>query len=144
MLPWRAASVANEKVDHFELYKADCSAHYVSKRQEYEFLEFAIVRAVEKLSRKGAAMETLKKALGDQDTETEGAGPSRQVSPMNDGYDRLLLLCFIDPVVHLVIPSLGGLQSLFYLVYDAFVYWWVRSNSWRTDFYCVYSTRLCT
>ncbi|MFS7977030.1 hypothetical protein Hanom_Chr10g00899421 [Helianthus anomalus] len=43
------------------------------------FFEFAIVRAVEKLSRKGAAVETLKKALGDQDAETEDAGPSHQV-----------------------------------------------------------------
>ncbi|KAJ0692917.1 hypothetical protein HanPI659440_Chr15g0591321 [Helianthus annuus] len=61
----RAAAAANEKVDHFELYKVDYSTHYAAKRQEYKFLEFAIVRAVEKLSRKGAAMETLKKALGD-------------------------------------------------------------------------------
>ncbi|KAF5764218.1 hypothetical protein HanRHA438_Chr15g0701821 [Helianthus annuus] len=75
----RAPAAANEKVDHFELYKVDCSAHYAAKRQEYEFLEFAIVRAVEKLSRKGAAVETLKKALGDQDAETEDAGPSHQV-----------------------------------------------------------------
>ncbi|KAJ0694157.1 hypothetical protein HanPI659440_Chr15g0605621 [Helianthus annuus] len=61
----RAAAMANEKVYHFELYKMDCSAHYTAKRQEYEFLEFAIVRVVEKLSTKGAAVETLKKALGD-------------------------------------------------------------------------------
>ncbi|KAF5814046.1 hypothetical protein HanRHA438_Chr03g0116731 [Helianthus annuus] len=65
----RAVATANEKVDHFELYKVDCSAHYASKGQEYEFLKFAIVRAVENLSRKGAAVETLKKALGDQDME---------------------------------------------------------------------------
>ncbi|MFS7918374.1 hypothetical protein Hanom_Chr03g00200241 [Helianthus anomalus] len=35
------------------------------------------------------------------------------------------LLCFDDPAVHLVLSSLGGLQCLFYLVYDAFVYRWV-------------------
>ncbi|KAJ0702782.1 hypothetical protein HanPI659440_Chr14g0543571 [Helianthus annuus] len=75
----RAAATANEKVDHFELYKVDCSAHYAAKRQEYEFLKFAIVRAVEKLSRKGSAVETLKKALGYQDAEAVDAGPSHQV-----------------------------------------------------------------
>ncbi|KAJ0463404.1 hypothetical protein HanHA300_Chr14g0515301 [Helianthus annuus] len=75
----RAAAVANEKVDHFELFKVDCSAHYAAKRQEYEFLKFAVVRAVEKLSRKGSAVETLKKALGDQDAEAEDAGPIHQV-----------------------------------------------------------------
>ncbi|KAM0052592.1 hypothetical protein Hdeb2414_s0007g00249981 [Helianthus debilis subsp. tardiflorus] len=66
----RAAAAANEK---------DCTAAYAAKRQEYEFLEFAIVRAVEKLSRKGGAVETLKKALGDQDVETAGAGSNHQV-----------------------------------------------------------------
>ncbi|KAJ0692872.1 hypothetical protein HanPI659440_Chr15g0590791 [Helianthus annuus] len=75
----RAAAAANEKVDHFDLYKTDCSARYASKRQEYEFLEFAIVRAVETLSRKGGAVEILKKALGDRDPEVGDAGPSHQV-----------------------------------------------------------------
>ncbi|KAJ0706060.1 hypothetical protein HanPSC8_Chr09g0355131 [Helianthus annuus] len=75
----RAAAAANKKDYHFELYKEDCTAAYATKHQEYEFLEFAIVRAVEKLSRKGGAIKTLKKALGDQDPETEGAGPSHQV-----------------------------------------------------------------
>ncbi|KAJ0800051.1 hypothetical protein HanPI659440_Chr03g0098501 [Helianthus annuus] len=75
----RADAMTNEKVDHFELYKVDYSAHYASKRQEYEFLEFAILRDVEKVSRKGATVETLKKSLGDQDAETEDAGPSHQV-----------------------------------------------------------------
>ncbi|KAM0043679.1 hypothetical protein Hdeb2414_s0010g00344111 [Helianthus debilis subsp. tardiflorus] len=75
----RAAVATNEKVDHFELHKLDCLANYAAKCQEYEFLEFAIVRAVEKLYRKGAAVETLKKALEDQDAETDGAGTSHQV-----------------------------------------------------------------
>ncbi|KAJ0770442.1 hypothetical protein HanPI659440_Chr07g0257471 [Helianthus annuus] len=75
----RAAVAANEKVDHFDLYKTDCSAQYVFKRREYEFLEFGIVRAVEKLSRKGGAIEILKKALGDQDPKAGDAGPSPQV-----------------------------------------------------------------
>ncbi|KAJ0719512.1 hypothetical protein HanLR1_Chr08g0282581 [Helianthus annuus] len=75
----RAAAATNEKVDHFELHKVDCSANYAAKCHEHEFLEFAIVRAVEKLYRKGAAVETLKKALEDQDAETDGAGTSHQV-----------------------------------------------------------------
>ncbi|KAL9991768.1 hypothetical protein Hdeb2414_s1257g00999891 [Helianthus debilis subsp. tardiflorus] len=74
----RATTMVNEKVDHFELHKVDCSAKYTAKCQECEFLEFGIVRAVEKLSRKGAAVETLKKALEDQDAETDGAGTSHQ------------------------------------------------------------------
>ncbi|KAJ0936592.1 hypothetical protein HanRHA438_Chr03g0132941 [Helianthus annuus] len=74
-----AAVVANEKVDHFDLYKTDCDARYASKRQEYEFLEFAIVKAVGKLSRKTDAVEVLKKALGDQDPEAGGAGSKHQV-----------------------------------------------------------------
>ncbi|KAJ0539207.1 hypothetical protein HanRHA438_Chr08g0354761 [Helianthus annuus] len=75
----RAAAPTNEKVDHFELHKVDCSANYAAKCHEHEFLEFAIVRAVEKLYRKGVAVETLKKALEDQDAETDGAGTSHQV-----------------------------------------------------------------
>ncbi|MFS8016377.1 hypothetical protein Hanom_Chr15g01367901 [Helianthus anomalus] len=137
----RAAAATNEKEYHFDLYKEDCTAAYAAKRREYEFLEFAIVKVVGKLSRKADAMETLKKALGEQDAEI---GPSDQVSRMNDGYDRLLLLCFDDPAVHLVLPSLGGLQCLFYHVYDVFVYRLVRSNSRLTGFDCVYLTRLCT
>ncbi|KAM0026151.1 hypothetical protein Hdeb2414_s0020g00554801 [Helianthus debilis subsp. tardiflorus] len=75
----RVAAAAKEKDYHFELYKEDSTAAYATKRQEYEFLEFAIVRPVEKLSRKGGDVETPKKALGNQDPETEGAGPSHQV-----------------------------------------------------------------
>ncbi|KAJ0747738.1 hypothetical protein HanOQP8_Chr05g0192991 [Helianthus annuus] len=75
----RVAAVANEKVDHFDFYMTDCAARYASKRQEYEFLEFAIVKAVGKLSRKTNAVEVLKKALGDQDPEAGGAGTSHQV-----------------------------------------------------------------
>ncbi|KAJ0703891.1 hypothetical protein HanPI659440_Chr14g0556511 [Helianthus annuus] len=86
----RAAAAVNEKDYHFELYKENCTAAYTTKCQEYEFIEFAIVRAVEKLSRKGGAVKTLKKALGDQDPETEG------VSQMNDGYDRLLCVGLFD------------------------------------------------
>ncbi|KAJ0946813.1 hypothetical protein HanRHA438_Chr01g0008101 [Helianthus annuus] len=48
----RAAAVVNEKVDHFDLYK---------------------------LSRKADAVETLKKALGDEDVNAGGVGTSHQV-----------------------------------------------------------------
>ncbi|MFS7946027.1 hypothetical protein Hanom_Chr06g00531191 [Helianthus anomalus] len=171
----RAAVVANEKDYHFELHKVDCTAKYTAKRQEYEFLKFGIIRALEKLTRKGIDVETLKKALEDEDAEAGDAGLSHQVLRMNDGYDKLLclvhldfffvvpsqsvptmfvlslchlfvrvpemyeeiadwLLCLIDPAVHLVMNSLGGLQCLCYLFYDAFVYTWVRSNGWLTCF----------
>ncbi|KAF5766689.1 hypothetical protein HanRHA438_Chr15g0730721 [Helianthus annuus] len=73
----RAAAASNEKDYHFELYKQDCTAAYTAKRQEYEFIEFGIVRAVEKLSRKANAIEVLKKALGDQGIVGGDAGPSR-------------------------------------------------------------------
>uniref|UniRef100_A0A251S1U9 Uncharacterized protein n=1 Tax=Helianthus annuus TaxID=4232 RepID=A0A251S1U9_HELAN len=46
----RAAAKAKETMSHFVLYKSDCAARYAEKRQEYEFLEFAIVKAVGKLS----------------------------------------------------------------------------------------------
>ncbi|KAM0061663.1 hypothetical protein Hdeb2414_s0004g00138821 [Helianthus debilis subsp. tardiflorus] len=75
----RAADATNEKDYHFDLYKEDCTAAYTAKRQEYEFLEFAIVKAVGKISIKNNAVETLKKALGEQDMETWDAGPSHQV-----------------------------------------------------------------
>ncbi|KAF5798764.1 hypothetical protein HanRHA438_Chr07g0307111 [Helianthus annuus] len=74
----RAAVVNNEKDYHFELYKEDCTAKYAAKRQEYEFIEFGIVKAVEKLSRKANATEVLKKALGDQGTDGGDARPSHQ------------------------------------------------------------------
>ncbi|KAJ0740914.1 hypothetical protein HanOQP8_Chr06g0222041 [Helianthus annuus] len=74
----RAAADAKEAVSHFNLYKIDCAARSAEKRQEYEFLEFAIVKAVGKLSRKPDGVELLKKALGDQNPEAGGAGPSHQ------------------------------------------------------------------
>ncbi|KAJ0669132.1 hypothetical protein HanPI659440_Chr17g0697521 [Helianthus annuus] len=74
----RAAADAKEALSHFDLYKTDCAARYAHKRQEYAFLEFAIVKAVGKLSRKPDGVELLKKALGDQDPEAGGAGPSHQ------------------------------------------------------------------
>ncbi|MFS8016375.1 hypothetical protein Hanom_Chr15g01367881 [Helianthus anomalus] len=72
----KAAAATNEMEYHFDLYKEDCTAAYAAKRREYEFLEFAIVKAVGKLSRKADAVETLKKAISEQDVEV---GPSDQV-----------------------------------------------------------------
>ncbi|MFS7916008.1 hypothetical protein Hanom_Chr02g00172051 [Helianthus anomalus] len=74
----RAAAVANEKVDHFDLHKTDCEARYAEKCQEYKFLKFAIVKAVGKLSRKTNGVKMLKKPLGDQDPKAGDAGPSHQ------------------------------------------------------------------
>ncbi|KAJ0780472.1 hypothetical protein HanPI659440_Chr06g0238141 [Helianthus annuus] len=79
----RAAAIDNEKDYHFKLYKVDCTANYTAKRQKYEFLEFGIVKAIEKLTRKGNSMETLKKALEDGGAETGGAGTSHQVDYAN-------------------------------------------------------------
>ncbi|KAJ0713928.1 hypothetical protein HanPI659440_Chr13g0483971 [Helianthus annuus] len=61
----RAAVANNEKDYHFELYKQDCTASCTAKRREYRFIEFGIVKAVKKLSRKANAIEVQKKALGD-------------------------------------------------------------------------------
>ncbi|MFS7943412.1 hypothetical protein Hanom_Chr06g00500011 [Helianthus anomalus] len=74
----RAAAASNEKDYHFKLHKEDCTAAYTAKRREYEFIEFGIVKAVEKLSRNANAIEVLKKALGDQDPEGGDAGPSHK------------------------------------------------------------------
>ncbi|KAJ0545444.1 hypothetical protein HanIR_Chr08g0349931 [Helianthus annuus] len=73
----RAAAANNEKDYHFELYKEDCGATYAAKRRDYEFLEFGIMKAVDKLCRRANAIEVLKKAIGDSGTEG-GAGPSHQ------------------------------------------------------------------
>ncbi|KAJ0502481.1 hypothetical protein HanHA300_Chr11g0413431 [Helianthus annuus] len=73
----RAAASNNEKDYHFELFKEDCTGKYAAKRRDYEFVEFGIVKAVDKLSRGANAIEVLKKALGDSGTEG-GAGPSHQ------------------------------------------------------------------
>ncbi|MFS7913061.1 hypothetical protein Hanom_Chr02g00137271 [Helianthus anomalus] len=73
----RAAAASNEKGYHFELYKEDCAGTYAAKRRDYEFLEFGIVRAIDKLSRRANTIEVLKRALGDSGTEG-GAGPNHQ------------------------------------------------------------------
>ncbi|MFS7962331.1 hypothetical protein Hanom_Chr08g00725401 [Helianthus anomalus] len=169
----RAAAATNEKVDHFELHKVDCSANYAAKRQEYEFLEFPFLELLKNYLGKELVWKPLRRHL-----KIRIRRLMVLVSRMNGSYDKLLclvhlalcfivlsssgldnvcfiimpifcsrlkctkgianrLLCFIDPTVHLVMTSLGGLQCLFYLVYDVFVYLWVRSDSWLTGFYYV-------
>ncbi|KAJ0704086.1 hypothetical protein HanPI659440_Chr14g0558761 [Helianthus annuus] len=74
----RAVAMNKENDYHFELFKEDCTTKYTAKRQEYEFIEFGIVKSVEKLSQKPNAIEVLKKAIGDQRTDGGDAGPSHQ------------------------------------------------------------------
>ncbi|KAJ0457737.1 hypothetical protein HanIR_Chr15g0777121 [Helianthus annuus] len=74
----RAAAESKEPLKNFELYKTDCVGRYAEKRQEFESLEFAIVKAAGKLSRKPNGVALLKKALDDEDHETGGVGASRQ------------------------------------------------------------------
>ncbi|KAJ0587064.1 hypothetical protein HanIR_Chr04g0158961 [Helianthus annuus] len=74
----RSAAEAKEPLKSFDLYKTDCAARYAEKRQEFESLEFAIVKAAGKLSRKPNGIALLKKALGDEDREGGDAGTSRQ------------------------------------------------------------------
>ncbi|MFS7936774.1 hypothetical protein Hanom_Chr05g00419711 [Helianthus anomalus] len=73
----RAAVEAKKPLKSFELYKTGCAACYDEKRQEFESLEFAIVKAVGKLSRKPDRIALLKRALGDEDREAGDAGTSR-------------------------------------------------------------------
>ncbi|MFS7963024.1 hypothetical protein Hanom_Chr08g00733311 [Helianthus anomalus] len=74
----RAVAANNEKDYRFELYKEDCGVVYAAKRRDYEFVEFGIVKVVDKLSRRANAVEVLKKALGDEIHGTGGVGPSHQ------------------------------------------------------------------
>ncbi|KAM0070513.1 hypothetical protein Hdeb2414_s0001g00014011 [Helianthus debilis subsp. tardiflorus] len=74
----RSATEVKEALKSFDLYKTDCDARYAEKPQGFEFLEFAIVKAVGKLSRKPDGVVLLKKALGDEDREAGGASTSNQ------------------------------------------------------------------
>ncbi|KAJ0789721.1 hypothetical protein HanPI659440_Chr05g0206811 [Helianthus annuus] len=74
----RSAVEKKEALKDFDLYKVDCAARYAEKRQEFESLEFAIVKAAGKLSRKPDGIALLKKALGDEDCEAGDAGTSRR------------------------------------------------------------------
>ncbi|KAJ0793200.1 hypothetical protein HanOQP8_Chr01g0026971 [Helianthus annuus] len=72
----RAATANNEKDYHFELYKENCDGKYAAKRKEFASLEFAIVKAAQKLSRKPDGVALLKKAVGDEGHAAGGAGTS--------------------------------------------------------------------
>ncbi|KAF5811628.1 hypothetical protein HanXRQr2_Chr04g0183551 [Helianthus annuus] len=73
----KTAVMNKEKDYHFELYKEDCDGVYDAKCKEFSTLEFADVRAVEKLARKPDGVVLLKKALGDDGGATGGAGTSQ-------------------------------------------------------------------
>ncbi|KAM0011383.1 hypothetical protein Hdeb2414_s0064g00766181 [Helianthus debilis subsp. tardiflorus] len=73
----RSAAVNNEKDYHFELFKEDCDGAYAAKRKEFSTLEFAVVRAAEKLARKVDGVALLKKALGEDGDASGGVGPSQ-------------------------------------------------------------------
>ncbi|KAJ0952011.1 hypothetical protein HanPSC8_Chr02g0067171 [Helianthus annuus] len=74
----RAVAANNEKDYHFELYKENCDGNYAAKRKEFASLEFAVVKAAQKLSRKPDGVALLKKALGDDGHAAGGAGTSHQ------------------------------------------------------------------
>ncbi|MFS7905164.1 hypothetical protein Hanom_Chr01g00044521 [Helianthus anomalus] len=74
----RVAVEAKEPLKSFDLSKTDCAARYAEKRQEFESLEYAIVKAAGKLSWKPDGIALLKRALGEEDREAGGAGTSHQ------------------------------------------------------------------
>ncbi|KAM0046211.1 hypothetical protein Hdeb2414_s0009g00313401 [Helianthus debilis subsp. tardiflorus] len=74
----RAAAESKEPLKSFELYKTDCVGRYAEKRLEFEFLEFGVVKAAKKLSRKPEGVALLKKALDDEEHENGGVGTSHQ------------------------------------------------------------------
>ncbi|KAJ0805027.1 hypothetical protein HanPI659440_Chr02g0044951 [Helianthus annuus] len=63
--------------EKFELFKEECAANCALKHHEFGFLEFGIVKAIEKLARRGVVVETLKKVLEGGDAGSGGAGPSQ-------------------------------------------------------------------
>ncbi|KAJ0944905.1 putative integrase zinc-binding domain-containing protein [Helianthus annuus] len=73
----KAAAINKEKDYHFELYKEDCDGAYAAKRKAFSTLDFAVVRAAQKLSRKPDGVALLKKALGDDADAAGGAGTSQ-------------------------------------------------------------------
>ncbi|KAM0051423.1 hypothetical protein Hdeb2414_s0007g00236321 [Helianthus debilis subsp. tardiflorus] len=75
----RVAAESKEPLKNFELYKTDCVARYAEKRQEFESLEFGVVKAAKKLSRKPNGVALLKKALSEEETDTGDVGTSHQV-----------------------------------------------------------------
>ncbi|KAJ0928682.1 hypothetical protein HanRHA438_Chr04g0196761 [Helianthus annuus] len=72
----KAAAIEKEKDYRFELYKEDCDGAFAAKRKKFSTLEFAVVRAAEKLARKADGIALLKKALGDDGGAAGGVGTS--------------------------------------------------------------------
>ncbi|KAJ0603880.1 hypothetical protein HanHA300_Chr02g0043231 [Helianthus annuus] len=73
----KAATINKEKDYHFELYKEDCDGAYAAKRKAFSTLDFAVVRAAQKLSRKADGVALLKKALGEDGDAAGGVGTSQ-------------------------------------------------------------------
>ncbi|KAM0008162.1 hypothetical protein Hdeb2414_s0120g00802881 [Helianthus debilis subsp. tardiflorus] len=46
----KAAALARTKDDKFDLFKVDFAGNYTSKCQEFEFMEFGILKAIDKLA----------------------------------------------------------------------------------------------
>ncbi|MFS7921331.1 hypothetical protein Hanom_Chr03g00235541 [Helianthus anomalus] len=48
----KVVALAKVKDDIFELFKVDCAGNYTTKCQEFEFIEFGILKAIDKLARR--------------------------------------------------------------------------------------------
>ncbi|MFS7930084.1 hypothetical protein Hanom_Chr04g00339961 [Helianthus anomalus] len=57
--------------NYFELFKEDCAGHYRNKLKEFGVLELGVMKAIEKLSRKGVVVDVLRTVLEGGDV---GAG----------------------------------------------------------------------
>ncbi|KAJ0866088.1 hypothetical protein HanRHA438_Chr12g0547791 [Helianthus annuus] len=73
----KTAVTNKEKDYHFDLYKEDCEGAFTAKRKEFSTLEFAVVRAAEKLAHKADGVALLKKALGEDGDAAGDAGTSQ-------------------------------------------------------------------
>ncbi|KAM0071145.1 hypothetical protein Hdeb2414_s0001g00021551 [Helianthus debilis subsp. tardiflorus] len=68
------AFALEERSNHeFELFKTDCTTCFCNKRKDFDNLEFGVLKAIEKLSRNGVAMDMLRIVLGDKDADTGAA-----------------------------------------------------------------------
>ncbi|KAF5803630.1 hypothetical protein HanRHA438_Chr06g0282611 [Helianthus annuus] len=55
-------TLENKPDNDFELFKEDCTGTYREKRKAFGLLKIGILKAIEKLSRKGVAVDVLRKA----------------------------------------------------------------------------------
>ncbi|MFS8006907.1 hypothetical protein Hanom_Chr14g01254691 [Helianthus anomalus] len=58
----------------FELFKPDCVTRYRNKRKDFRILAFGVLRAIEKLSRKGVVVDVLGSVLECGDTSAGATG----------------------------------------------------------------------